>query len=78
MTVFRTALVATLFVAPLCSSAVLGRQDAPGYQERDFLTRVRRLTVEGKRAAKATGRPTASASSSRASASPAIPSIRSM
>jgi Tol biopolymer transport system component len=39
MTVFRTLLVAALLV-----------QAAPSYQERDFLTRVRRLTVEGKRA----------------------------
>ena len=50
MTVFRTALVAALLAAPVCSSVVNGLQDAPGYQERDFLTRVRRLTVEGKRA----------------------------
>ena len=41
MTVFRTALVAALLIAP---------QTVPSYQERDFLTRVRRLTVEGKRA----------------------------
>ena len=40
----RTALVAAVLVAPLAS------QPAPDYQERDFLTRVRRLTVEGKRA----------------------------
>ena len=39
MTVFRTALVAALLFA----------QAAP-YQERDFLTRVRRLTIDGKRA----------------------------
>ena len=44
MTLMRTALLATVFVAPLAS------QSAPAYQERDFLTRVRRLTVEGKRA----------------------------
>jgi dipeptidyl aminopeptidase/acylaminoacyl peptidase len=50
MTVFRTALVAALLAAPLGSSVVIGRQDAPAYQERDFLTRVRRLTVDGKRA----------------------------
>jgi Tol biopolymer transport system component len=39
MTLFRMLLVAALLV-----------QAAPSYQERDFLTRVRRLTVEGKRA----------------------------
>jgi Tol biopolymer transport system component len=37
-------LVLGAMVAPLAS------QDAPSYQERDFLTRIRRLTVEGKRA----------------------------
>jgi Tol biopolymer transport system component len=49
MTVFRIALVAALLAAPVFSSIVTGVQDAVGYQERDFLTRVRRLTVEGKR-----------------------------
>jgi Tol biopolymer transport system component len=44
MTLMRTALLATAFVAPLAF------QSGPAYQERDFLTRVRRLTVEGKRA----------------------------
>src|SRR6266481_5193134 len=39
MTVFRIALVATLLFAQTAT-----------YQERDFLTRVRRLTVDGKRA----------------------------
>src|SRR6267142_2152815 len=39
MTVFRIALVATLVFAQTAT-----------YQERDFLTRVRRLTVDGKRA----------------------------
>src|SRR5947209_1770195 len=39
MTVFRMLLTAALLM-----------QAAPSYQERDFLTRVRRLTVEGKRA----------------------------
>src|SRR5579864_3005408 len=38
------ALLAAALVAPLAS------QSAPAYQERDFLTRVRRLTVEGRRA----------------------------
>src|SRR6266851_2749198 len=50
MTVFRIALVAALLAAPLCSRVVVGRQAAPVYQERDFLSRVRRLTVDGKRA----------------------------
>src|SRR5580700_6922964 len=46
MTVFRTALSVALLVAPLAS-----RQEPPAqYQERDFLTRIRRLTVEGRRA----------------------------
>ncbi len=44
MNLLHTALVATVLVAPLAS------QSAPTYQERDFLTRIRRLTVEGKRA----------------------------
>src|SRR5207247_1266213 len=39
MTVFRMLLVGVLLL-----------QAAPSYQERDFLARVRRLTVEGKRA----------------------------
>src|SRR2546428_9611498 len=42
---FRTALVAALFAVPLAAM-----QTASSYQERDFLTRVRRLTIEGKRA----------------------------
>ena len=50
MTVFRTALVAGLLAAPVFSGVVIRGQDAPAYQERDFLSRVRRLTVEGKRA----------------------------
>src|SRR5690348_4959366 len=44
MNVLRTAVIATVLAAPLAS------QSTPSYQERDFLTRVRRLTVEGKRA----------------------------
>src|SRR5271154_1918512 len=44
MNLLRTALVATVLVAPLASQAV------PPYKESDFLTRIRRLTVEGKRA----------------------------
>ena len=45
MTVARTTLIAAvLLVAPLAS------QQPSSHQERDFLTRVRRLTVEGKRA----------------------------
>ena len=50
MTVFRAAMVAALLAAPVFTSSMRGVQDASAYQERDFLTRVRRLTVEGKRA----------------------------
>jgi Tol biopolymer transport system component len=52
MTILRTALVAALLIAPLFSGVGHGIQPEPGptYQERDFLTRVRRLTIEGKRA----------------------------
>src|SRR5216684_8978835 len=50
MTVLRTALVAVLLVAPVFSGVGHGLQAVPSYQERDFLTRVRRLTIEGKRA----------------------------
>ena len=38
MTVFRTAVVAALLAAPVFSGVVIGGQDAPTYQERDFLT----------------------------------------
>jgi Tol biopolymer transport system component len=47
---FRTVLATALLAAPVFATAAAGLQDAPAYQERDFLTRVRRLTVEGKRA----------------------------
>src|SRR5580765_2686295 len=50
MNLFRTAVVAALLAAPVFSGVVIRGQDAPTYQERDFLSRVRRLTVEGKRA----------------------------
>ncbi len=40
----RIALILALIVAPLAA------QQPASYQERDFLTRIRRLTVEGKRA----------------------------
>jgi len=50
-----------------CFGGPAGRA-APGAE---FLSRVRRLTVEGRRPEKATGRPTASGWCSRASASPA-------
>jgi Tol biopolymer transport system component len=50
MPVFRTVLVTALLAAPVLSGVVNGGQEPPAYQERDFLTRVRRLTVEGKRA----------------------------
>ena len=48
MPAFRIAILAALLVAPL--PGVGHGQAEPSYQERDFLTRVRRLTVEGKRA----------------------------
>ncbi len=50
MTVFRVPLVAVLLVAPVLSGVGHGLQAGLSYQERDFLTRVRRLTIEGKRA----------------------------
>jgi Tol biopolymer transport system component len=50
MALFRTALIALLFASPVLTTAIDGVQDAPAYQERDFLTRVRRLTIEGNRA----------------------------
>jgi Tol biopolymer transport system component len=50
MTLFRTALVAALLTAPLVFNVAVKGQDAPADHERDFLSRVRRLTVEGKRA----------------------------
>src|SRR5258708_7566368 len=48
MTAFRTAPVAGLLVAPIFSGIGQGQTDGP-YQDRDFLTRIRRRTVEGKR-----------------------------
>jgi Tol biopolymer transport system component len=48
--VFRTALVVSLLAGPWFSGVPHGLQLDPTYQERDFLTRVRRLTIEGKRA----------------------------
>jgi Tol biopolymer transport system component len=51
MTVLRAAaLVAGLLIGPLFSGVGHGLQPDSAYQERDFLTRVRRLTIEGKRA----------------------------
>jgi Tol biopolymer transport system component len=47
MTFTRTLIVAAVLVAPLASQST---SPAPSYQERDFLSRVRRLTIEGKRA----------------------------
>src|SRR5438132_12655877 len=44
MQILRTALALLLVVAPLAS------QEASPSRERDFLTRIRRLTVEGRRA----------------------------
>src|SRR6195256_1178311 len=40
----------TLFFRALVAASLVFQAGAPSYQERDFLTRVRRLTVEGKRA----------------------------
>jgi len=50
MTMLRTMFVAGLLLGSLLSGVGHGLQPDPVYQERDFLTRVRRLTVEGKRA----------------------------
>jgi Tol biopolymer transport system component len=50
MTMLRRALATGLLVGPLFSGVGLGLQPDLTFQERDFLTRVRRLTVEGKRA----------------------------
>ncbi len=50
MTVFRTALLAALLASAVLSGVIARGQEGPAYQERDFLTRIRRLTVEGKRA----------------------------
>lgn len=47
MTAIRTALVAALTVMPLTATP---QPPTASVQERDFLTRVRRLTVEGRRA----------------------------
>src|SRR5580698_5828666 len=47
----RRALVAAACVTSLAPARVTGNlQPAPQYQERDFLSRIRRLTVEGRRA----------------------------
>src|SRR2546423_2690373 len=46
MQVLRPVVLAAVIAAPL----VAQQQGAPAYQERDFLTRIRRLTVEGRRA----------------------------
>jgi Tol biopolymer transport system component len=50
MTTSRNVLAAVLLAAPLLTGLAVAAQDAAPNQERDFLTRVRRLTVEGKRA----------------------------
>ena len=50
MSPFRLTLVSALLAAPVLTTAIHRTQDTPAYQERDFLTRVRRLTVEGRRA----------------------------
>ena len=52
MKVFRPVCLTALFAAPLVAQQQLPQKSpaAPAYQERDFLTRIRRLTVEGRRA----------------------------
>jgi Tol biopolymer transport system component len=50
MSVLRSVLVAALLFGPPSSGVSPGLQPEPTYQERDFLTRVRRLTIEGRRA----------------------------
>jgi Tol biopolymer transport system component len=50
MTIFRRAFVAGLLLAALPPTVGHGLQGDLPHQERDFLSRVRRLTVEGKRA----------------------------
>jgi len=50
MTVLRSMLVAGLLLGPLFSGVSPALQPDATYQERDFLTRVRRLTIEGRRA----------------------------
>ena len=50
MSLFRATLLIALVAAPVVPTVIDDVQVAPAYQERDFLTRVRRLTVEGKRA----------------------------
>src|SRR5918912_2205420 len=44
------SLLRSMLLAALCAASLVADQTAPTYQERDFLTRVRRLTVEGRRA----------------------------
>ncbi len=56
MKAMKTAFVALFALAALSAVlavAALAQQAGPVYQERDFLTRVRRLTVEGKRSGEA-------------------------
>src|SRR5262250_2825062 len=45
-----TRLLAGSGLLMVLTSPLLSQSTAPTYQERDFLTRIRRLTVEGKRA----------------------------
>jgi Tol biopolymer transport system component len=59
MKILKTAILALFALAALSvlsvlsAAAVMAQQAGPAYQERDFLTRVRRLTVEGKRSGEA-------------------------
>ena len=50
MSLFRATLLIALLAVPVLPTVIDDVQVAPAYQERDFLTRVRRLTIEGKRA----------------------------
>jgi Tol biopolymer transport system component len=50
MTGIRIALVAVLIVMPLTAMPAAPQTPTASLQERDFLTRVRRLTIEGRRA----------------------------
>src|SRR5262245_53420708 len=50
MKLVRAAFWALLITPGVTPGIIIGAQQLEGYQERDFLTRVRRLTVEGRRA----------------------------
>src|SRR6476660_4211969 len=50
MTLSRNALAAFFLAVPVVTGLAVAAQDAAPNQEREFLSRVRRLTVDGKRA----------------------------